>query len=320
MNQKGLAGVLLLLLLVLIVGVGGAYFLLPKKENVNPQYTDQLQPKVRTQVVMQEKEKIEASDEVKQKVAEFNLDDLIPAVVSLECYFAGESEPRGGGSGSSVYDPETKEHKVYTNAHVVRDSEDGVVADGCWVYFPDENGSFYKSTYWAGQVVPLDNHMVKIDGIEVGGNSYLEGGVDFAVLWITEPGIDPDGKEYPFPIKFPDVNKAVERTCATEVTPKIGDKMFILGYPAVGGSSMTVTEGIISGFEGSFSEWIKTSAQIAAGHSGGLAVLAQNGCPLGIPTLAYSNALRVENIGRVLSYGFINDFLNQIPKTEQVDE
>ncbi len=88
-----------------------------------------------------------------------------------------------------------------------------------------------------------------------------------------------------------------------------GEKILILGYPAVGtleGTALTVNEGIISGVEKGFSfdnnapfTWYVTSAKIEEGNSGGTAV-ASDGCFIGIPTWSTIGAL--ESQGRLLIY------------------
>jgi S1-C subfamily serine protease len=71
----------------------------------------------------------------------------------------------------------------------------------------------------------------------------------------------------------------------------IGDKIHIFGYPGIGGATITFTSGDVAGF--SFERgitgraWIKTSATIAGGNSGGTAV-DDNGKLVGIPTQAGS--------------------------------
>ncbi len=68
------------------------------------------------------------------------------------------------------------------------------------------------------------------------------------------------------------------------VTPKAGDAITVLGYPGVGGDTMTLTTGRYSGttrLEGQV--WIKTDAQIAPGNSGGPAFDAR-GRLIGVPT------------------------------------
>ncbi len=68
---------------------------------------------------------------------------------------------------------------------------------------------------------------------------------------------------------------------------EIGDKLTILGYPGIGGETITLTDGNVSGFnrergvEGR--AWIKTDATIAGGNSGGTAV-DEDGKLIGVPT------------------------------------
>ncbi len=67
----------------------------------------------------------------------------------------------------------------------------------------------------------------------------------------------------------------------------LGDKLTILGYPGIGGETITLTSGEVSGFssEAGFGNraFIKTSATIAGGNSGGLAA-DDDGELVGIPT------------------------------------
>ena len=75
-----------------------------------------------------------------------------------------------------------------------------------------------------------------------------------------------------------------------------GDRIVVLGYPAIGAKGdVTVTEGIISGYEEKF---YITSAKIEQGVSGGVAVLVDKNCYLGIPT--FVRAGEVESLGRIL--------------------
>jgi S1-C subfamily serine protease len=76
-------------------------------------------------------------------------------------------------------------------------------------------------------------------------------------------------------------------------TVQIGDNIRILGYPGIGGDTITFTNGAVSGFTSERSvggrAWIKTDATIAGGNSGGLAVDSQ-GRLIGIPTIVGSGA------------------------------
>ena len=70
------------------------------------------------------------------------------------------------------------------------------------------------------------------------------------------------------------------------VTPKAGDAITVLGYPGVGGDTMTLTTGRYSGTTRLGGQvWIKTDAQIAPGNSGGPAFDAR-GRLIGVPTAA----------------------------------
>lgn len=74
---------------------------------------------------------------------------------------------------------------------------------------------------------------------------------------------------------------------------EIGDEVRILGYPGIGGETITFTKGSVSGFTAERSvggrAWIKTDATIAGGNSGGLAVNAA-GELIGVPTIVGSGA------------------------------
>lgn len=73
----------------------------------------------------------------------------------------------------------------------------------------------------------------------------------------------------------------------------IGDPIRILGYPGIGGETITLTDGVVSGFTAERGvggrAWIKTNATIAGGNSGGLAVDSK-GQIIGVPTIAGSGA------------------------------
>lgn len=103
--------------------------------------------------------------------------------------------------------------------------------------------------------------------------------LDLAVVKITEDlsGHDVSNEELGLPfLPLGDSSKL-----------KLGQKVNIFGYPAIGGETITYTSGDISGFtfeagvEGR--AWIKTSATISGGNSGGTAVDEQ-GNLIGVPT------------------------------------
>ena len=74
-------------------------------------------------------------------------------------------------------------------------------------------------------------------------------------------------------------------------TVAIGDELSIIGFPGLGGATVTFTKGTVSGFltdEG----WIKTDAEINLGNSGGAAIN-RKGQLVGIPSAAAAEMLRL---------------------------
>ena len=82
------------------------------------------------------------------------------------------------------------------------------------------------------------------------------------------------------------VSAAPLRPVPIRTTVQVGEEIFIIGFPNIGGTSITISKGIVSGFtkEGGVS-WIKTDASISGGNSGGAAVNGK-GELVGVPTMA----------------------------------
>lgn len=87
-------------------------------------------------------------------------------------------------------------------------------------------------------------------------------------------------------------------------TPEIGAHISVLGYPSIGGASLTVTDGIISGLETDQYgiRFAKISAKIDHGNSGGIAIT-DSGCSAGIPTFGEKGSF--ESIGRILDLPYL---------------
>ncbi len=66
----------------------------------------------------------------------------------------------------------------------------------------------------------------------------------------------------------------------------LGDPLTVLGYPNIGGATLTLTQGVVAGFRGQEPygprAWIKTTAAVARGSSGG-AVLDRSGHLVAVP-------------------------------------
>lgn len=68
-------------------------------------------------------------------------------------------------------------------------------------------------------------------------------------------------------------------------TVHIGDELTLLGFPGIGGGTITLTRGIVAGF---LTDWLKTDAEINYGNSGGAAINAA-GELVGVPTAGASD-------------------------------
>ena len=231
---------------------------------------------------------------------------IMPSVVQIRCSDSDGGKESAIGSGVYSLTPDTHRPVVATNAHVVLGS-DGQF-HGCNIYFPlASNGmfSFYDSAYSAGEATLFHNVKSNIAGEIVNG-------IDYAVLTLTGPGVDAQGLSYPFPPKQEDALQAMTKLCRKIDNINIGDPIYVIGYPGIGGSSLTLSQGVISGFLGLFNEMIKVSANTVPGNSGGLAIGQDDLCEYGIPTRAITDARAGGNIGFLLSSGFINTFVENM--------
>jgi len=73
---------------------------------------------------------------------------------------------------------------------------------------------------------------------------------------------------------------------------KLGDEISVFGFPSIGGDTLTLTKGIISGFD-NVEGFYKVSAVLNKGNSGG-PVLDSNGKLIGIATAVYQAKVRCE--------------------------
>lgn len=102
-------------------------------------------------------------------------------------------------------------------------------------------------------------------------------------------------------------------------TVDLGHDIHVFGYPGVGGETLTLTEGAVSGFEsedlGSAElerVWIKTDAEVAPGNSGGTAV-DERGLLVGIPTLVLTDET-AGRISRLRPVNLVSYLTSQPPK------
>jgi S1-C subfamily serine protease len=165
----------------------------------------------------------------------------------------GGYEPVWTGSGSVI----TSEGLILTNSHVVDDRNGEYEVLG--VALTDRTDQPPSLTYLA----------------EIAAVDY---GIDLAVIRVTS---DVDGNAVSPNLPF------VQLADSDQV--EIGDDLRILGYPGIGGETITFTEGAVSGFSSERGvegrAWIKTDATIAGGNSGGMGVN-RDGLLVGVPTRA----------------------------------
>jgi S1-C subfamily serine protease len=78
---------------------------------------------------------------------------------------------------------------------------------------------------------------------------------------------------------------------------QINEEIRVLGFPGIGGDTLTASRGIISGFLGN-REWIKTDTELNPGNSGGAAVNT-TGELIGIPTRVVSDRTVTGKLGYI---------------------
>jgi S1-C subfamily serine protease len=170
-------------------------------------------------------------------------------------YENGSLEVGWTGSGSIV----SKDGLILTNAHVVLSDEDFKV--DVLTIAPTKSADEKPMPAYIAKVIQADAQM------------------DLAIIKVISDlnGNPVDTSALNFPVvTLGDSNKL-----------SLGDKLTILGYPGIGGDTITLTSGEVAGFtsEAGYGSraFIKTSATIAGGNSGGLAA-DEAGRLVGIPT------------------------------------
>jgi hypothetical protein len=168
----------------------------------------------------------------------------------------------------------------------VLDAERGVVLTNFHVMGDTETGELYNDAGEAFIAVnPSDLRgapVIKYVATMVEGNPEL----DLAVLQITRLASE-DQADLPQNLGL----VSVDRGNSDDLLP--GDPLAVIGFPGLGGSTVTFTDGVVSGFldenDDGVYEWIKTDTEVNPGNSGGLAIN-QQGDFVGVPTAGYSRA------------------------------
>ncbi len=187
-------------------------------------------------------------------VTEVSITELSRAVVQLVA-FDSNGNTLWTGSGTIV----ESDGLILTNAHVV-EQERGNPYESLGVFISPDPASPPEFTYLATVVA-------------------FEPEIDLAVVAITS---DSEGA----PVE---VNDLPTIPIGDSDAVDLGDDIQILGYPGIGGQTITFTRGSVSGFNEQAGvgnrAWIKTDATITGGNSGGAAINS-DGELIGVPTLA----------------------------------
>lgn len=218
---------------------------------------------------------------------QLSIRDALPAVVAVLA-FDGNNQVIGSGSGTVV----TPTGAIITNFHVVGDTESGRL------HHPDGLVAIF--------ILRQSDEPARL----VAFAAVIEGNprTDLALLQIIgnangEP-IDPSRLSLRS-IPLGDSDRL-----------EVGDKITMLGFPGSGSSLsatgydnrffVTLTDATVSGFdrEGATRSWIRTTALVMGGNSGGT-VLDQNGCLVGVPTAARVNPDRVEQMGYLRPINYV---------------
>jgi S1-C subfamily serine protease len=172
----------------------------------------------------------------------------------------GQLQPVASGSGTIL----TADGSVLTNHHVVY----------------DEKANRYHDVVAIGLLKAYDQ-APELTCLAVPQHGMLSPELDLAIVKCET---DLSGKPFTA-ARWPTVPVG----SSNDLQPG-SSEIFIMGYPGVGGPTIHVTKGTVSGFLGKDGGagrfWIKTDAAIAHGNSGGTAI-DESGGLVGIPTAVY---------------------------------
>jgi S1-C subfamily serine protease len=202
----------------------------------------------------------------------FEVESLLPSIVEIFCLDNDSDGVYYTASGTVI----DSMGLVLTNRHALQ-SGDGSFIRFCGIGFTEDQRQPPRPEYVAAVMA-----VHKAD--------------DLAVLRVTErvDGQPLDRNFQALPL--------TEQVSAAEAL-KLGDTIYIGGYPGLGAETFTFTQGVVSGRVGD--GLIKTSALIDAGTSGGAAFDAQ-GQFIGVPTAAVQG-----EIGGTLGYLIAADVVDR---------
>jgi S1-C subfamily serine protease len=214
------------------------------------------------------------------------------AAVGLILVSDGEGDqPRPSGSGVVI----RQDGLIVTNWHVIKQID---------------SDRHYKEIYFSlahdSGASPLDSSSYRMEVVEI------ERELDLALMRVVT-GNEPREKRSPLNLPFIEMgdSRAIE----------LLDDLVIIGFPAMGGSTATVSYGIVEGKD-NVKGWIKTDTRLLHGNSGGAAVNAE-GKLIGVATkvevdLAQDH-IRLGTVGYLRPSHFVEQMLNRVLQREKVE-
>ncbi|MBI4975583.1 serine protease [Candidatus Peregrinibacteria bacterium] len=196
-------------------------------------------------------------------------------IVSYSLSYDGAVVPSGGGSGTLIDGSGT----VLTNNHVIQSIIDpSRPEDAFQICLTKSNDVDNPVCEFTASLIARDSAkdiaLLKINGTDVRGNSLV----------------------FNFNLSYENA-----------YLPDVGSSLTVIGYPGIGGKTVTYTSGVVSGYlDEAGVKYIKTDAEISFGNSGGTAV-DKDGNFVGIPTLISGDA--GGSIGYLLPVKNIKDWV-----------
>ena len=195
--------------------------------------------------------------------------DLVKGTVQIyiTATIGGQEQPVGWGSGTII----SKDGLILTNAHVAMPS-----APGLGVYESDPTPPVDPEDLVVALVGAEDEPAVPTYRASV---ISADGYLDAAVIRIDR---DFEGNRIsPSSLDLPTI------PIGNSDAVRVGDPLTVVGFPGIGGNTLSLSSGRASGFLGDdrigARAWVKTDAVVSQGNSGGLAAN-EAGELIGVPT------------------------------------
>ncbi|HCU48000.1 TPA: hypothetical protein DIC39_03005 [Patescibacteria group bacterium] len=185
------------------------------------------------------------------------------------------------GSGT-IIDPKGI---ILTNKHVVTDEKGGTIK-ACFIGFV---ASISQGPDFGTEATP---NVAEVKYYTTSDD------MDAAILYLNNP----TSKTYPY----------VDIWTSDSSTLQFGNKIEVVGYPSIGGSTITYTSGDFSGFGSSTDgtqNYIKTTVPLEHGNSGG-AAYNPAGQFIGIPTMVVAGTLN--SLSYILSVSSVKSWLSGV--------